>query len=95
VKGKYYITICGNAETGKTTLTKLLADELDWRPCLELPATCSRGYYSVDSNLTSGAINGGRSGMVRRYSPVFDWMVGVIRQNVAHHISTSYFVLNT
>lgn len=30
-------------------------------PLLKLPATCSRGYYSVDSNLTSGTINGGRS----------------------------------
>ncbi|GAH79977.1 unnamed protein product [marine sediment metagenome] len=30
-------------------------------PLLKLPAICSRGYYSVDSNLTSGTINGGRS----------------------------------
>jgi len=29
--------------------------------CSWLPATCSRGYYSIDSNLTSGTINGGRS----------------------------------
>jgi len=26
-----------------------------------IPTTCSRGYYFVDSNLTSGTINGGRS----------------------------------
>lgn len=36
MKGKYYITICGNIGTGKTTLTKLLTDELDWRPYLEI-----------------------------------------------------------
>ncbi len=28
---------------------------------LDLPLTCSRGYYSVDCNLRSGTINGGRS----------------------------------
>ena len=32
--------------------------------CLELPTTCSGGYYSVDSNLTSGTVNGGRSRQV-------------------------------
>ena len=31
------------------------------RECLKLPATCSRGHRPVDSNLTSGTINGGRS----------------------------------
>ncbi len=29
--------------------------------CSQLPTICSRGHYSVDSNLTSGRINGGRS----------------------------------
>ena len=28
--------------------------------CSYLQTACSRGYYSVDSNLTSGSINGGR-----------------------------------
>jgi len=35
--------------------------------CLELPTTCSRGYYSVDSNLRSGTINGGRSEWQKNY----------------------------
>ena len=29
--------------------------------CSWLQSTCSRGYYSIDSNLRSGTINGGRS----------------------------------
>ena len=33
--------------------------------CLELQTTCSRGYYSIDSNLTNGSINGGRSHSLR------------------------------
>ena len=32
--------------------------------CLELPDTLPRGHDFVDSNLTSGTINGGRSTMI-------------------------------
>jgi len=30
--------------------------------CSQLPTTCSGGHHSVDSNLVSGTVNGGRSG---------------------------------
>ncbi len=32
--------------------------------CLRLPTTCSGGYCSVDSNLTSGTINGDSPGVM-------------------------------
>ena len=30
-------------------------------PSIKVRATCSGGYYSVDSNLTTGTVSGGRS----------------------------------